>query len=386
VNEFRYTTHAQEVIFGVGALAKLGDAVSVYGWERLLLCTSPSLLKNGTVARLQQILGKRLAVTFAQVSQHVQANQVAEVLALADEHQIDAVIGLGGGSPVGLAKAVSLKLEAKRSGVEVAKARYPTEQPTVPGIAIPTTYAGSEMTSTYGITQTMEDGSTRKVTVRDDKVTPKLVIYDPSLTLDLPPSVTASTGINALAHCVEAVYSIKRNPLSTASALQGVHYITQSLLRCVQQGDDLTARTNMMIGAHLGGQSLATAAMGIHHGTCQVLGGTADVPHGVANSIILPHAIRFNLDTAAPLLAQVGEAMGVRRNGKSDEAMGEQVAQAVYDLVGQMGLPQRLRDVGVAEEMLSKLAENMLKSKPVNDNPKPVTSIEQAMTLLRAAW
>jgi len=386
VNEFRYTTHAQEVIFGVGALKKLGDAVRVYGWERLMLCTSPSLVKNGTVTQIERSLNTRLVVTYARVSQHVQASQVAEALTLADENQVDAVIGLGGGSPVGMAKAISTKLEAKRSGVEVAKARYPTEQPVIPGIAIPTTYAGSEMTATYGITQEMEDGSTRKITVRDDKITPKLVIYDPSLTLDLPPNVTASTGINALAHCVEAVYSIRRNPLSTASALLGVQYITQSLLRCVQQGDDLAARTSMMVGAHLGGQSLATAAMVIHHGTCQVLGGTADVPHGVANSIILPHAIRFNLDTVAPLIAQVGEAMGLARNGKSDEAMGEQVAQAVYDLVGQMGLPQRLRDTGVAEELLPKLAENMLKSKPVSDNPKPVTSLEQALVFLRLAW
>jgi alcohol dehydrogenase len=140
----------------------------------------------------------------------------------------------------------------------------------------------------------------------------------------------------------------------------------------------------MMVGAHMGGQCLATVTMGIHHGTCHVLGGTAGVAHGIANAIVLPHAIRFNLDTVAPLIALAGEAMGI--HGGTDQQIGEQVAQYIYDLVGQMGLPQRLRDVGVPEETLPKLAENMLKSKAVQENPKPVTSVEQAMTLLRAAW
>ncbi len=386
MKDFRYTTYAQEIIFGAGSLAKLGDATAVYGWNRLMLCTSPSLRKNGVAAKIEGILGERLAAVFDSVSPHVQMEQVKEALKLADERGVDAVIGLGGGSPIGMAKAVSMNLEAKRAGIEVVQARYPTDQPAVPSVMIPTTYAGSEMTPMYGITQPMADGSTRKVTTRDDKITPKLVIYDPELTLDLPPSLTASSGINALAHCVEAVYSIRRNPLATASALLGASYIHKSLLRCYQQGSDLAARTQMLVGAHLGGQCIATVALGIHHGTCHVLGGTANVPHGVANSIILPHAIRFNMDTVAPLIAQVGEAMGIARDGQSDEAVGAELAQAIYTLVGQMGLPQRLRDAGVPEDLLPKLAENMLKTKALMENPKPVTSHEQAMSLLRAAW
>jgi alcohol dehydrogenase class IV len=385
VNEFRYTTYAQEIVFGSGALAQLGEAIGVYNWQRLMLCASPSLRKNGTIAKLENILGDRLVVTFEDVSPHVQASQVAEVLHLADTNQIDAVIGVGGGSSIGMAKAVSLKLEARRREVEVAQARYPTEQPLIPSVAIPTTYAGSEMTPNYGVTQQMEDGSTRKITIRDHKVTPKLVVYDPTLTLDLPPVVTASTGINALAHCIEAIFSIKRNPLSTAAALLGIQYISKSLPPCYQQGHDLEARTQMMAGANLGGQCLATVTMGIHHGTCHVLGGTAGVPHGVANSIMLPHAIRYNLDTVAPLIAQAGVAMGIDPDGKSDAEVGELLAQRVSVLVGQMGLPQHLSDVSVPEEMLPKLAENMLKSKAVNENPKPV-SYAEALALLRAAW
>ncbi|MBC7812851.1 MAG: iron-containing alcohol dehydrogenase, partial [Burkholderiales bacterium] len=243
MNEFRYTAYAQEIIFGAGALAKLPDAVDMYGWSRLMLCASPSLLKNGVVAQIETLLGRRLVITFAEVAAHVQEAQVNRVTALAEQNNIDAVIGVGGGSPLGMAKAVSLGLEGRRIGVEAAQSHYPPVPPRVPSIAIPTTYAGSEMTPTYGITRVMEDGSTRKVTVRDDKIPPKLVIYDPALTLDLPPSVTAATGINALAHCVEALYSINRNPLSTAAALSGIKTIAGSLLRCYQHGDDLEART-----------------------------------------------------------------------------------------------------------------------------------------------
>jgi alcohol dehydrogenase class IV len=384
MNEFRYTSAAQEVIFGAGSLATLGEAVAGFGWQRLLLCTSPSQRRNGTVTQIETLLAGRLAATFDAVMPHVQERQAAQVLRLAETVEADAVIGLGGGSPIGMAKAVSMRLEAKRTGVEVAGARYPTEQPLLPTIAVPTTYAGSEMTPTYGITHEMEDGTSRKMTVRDEKVTPKLVVYDPRLTLDLPPGVTAATGINALAHCIEALYSIKRNPISTATALLGIRTITSALLHCYQQGDDLHARTEMMIGAQLGGQSLATVTMGIHHGTCHVLGGTAGVPHGIANGIVLPHAIRFNLDTVAPLIAQAGIATGIE--GNSDHEIGEQLAMYVADLVRQMGLPQRLRDVGVSEEHLPKLAENMLKSKAVNENPKPLTSLDQALAFLRAAW
>jgi alcohol dehydrogenase class IV len=283
-----------------------------------------------------------------------------------------------------MAKAISLALEEQRTG-RPAKAATPAEQPLVATIAIPTTYAGSEMTPIYGVTHHL-DGSTRKITVRDVKVTPKLTVYDPLLTLSLPPAVTAGTGINALAHCVEALYSTTRNPLSSAAAFNGVRYITKALLRCYSQGDDLEARTEMLLGAHLGGTSLATVAMGLHHGLCHVLGGTAGVPHGVANAIILPHAMRFNRDATAPQLAQVAEAMGVSLPGQPAEEAAEAAAQAVYNLVAQLNLPQRLRDAGVQEADLPHLAEVALKSSAVQSNPKPVTEAAQIEAVFRAAW
>lgn len=340
MNQFHYTSFAQEVIFGAGALEQLREAVERNQWQRLMLCTTGSLVRGREVDALQTVLGDRLVTTYGPVMPHVPDYQVEEAMARAIENE--------------------------------------------PVIAIPTTYAGSEMTPVYGVTH-HGDGASRKVTVTDPKVTPKLTIYDPVLTLKLSPEMTASTGINALAHCVEAAYSITRNPLSTAAALAGARRIASALPSCYAKGDDLEARSEMLAGSYLAGAALSNVAMGLHHGLCHVLGGTAGVPHGVANAIMLPHVMRFNADATAPELAEIGEAMGLARNGKSDVALAEAAAQWVYEMVAEMKLPQRLREAGVSENNLPRLAELAAQSRTLKNNPKPVNAA-QAESLLRLAW
>jgi maleylacetate reductase len=388
MNEFRYISYAQEIIFGAGSIAQLGDAVERFHIRRLMLCTTGSLRRGGQIKLLEQALGSRLVVVYEHVQPHVPDFQVAEVLELASENEVDALIGMGGGSPIGMAKAISMALEEKRTG-RPARAAFPTDQPLIPVIAIPTTYAGSEMTPTFGITY-KNNGTARKITLTDAKITPKLVIYDPQLTLNLPPEVTASTGINALAHCIEALYSITRNPLSTAVALSGVHSIYTALPRCYVDGNDLQARSEMLVGAYLAGSALSLVSMALHHGLCHTLGGTADVPHGFANSIILPHAMRFNIDATAPQLARAAEAMEVKRNTatafKDDEVVAEEAIERIYTLIGQMGLPQHLHSVGVKEADIPNLAELALQSRAVQSNPKRITNAAQIEAILRAAW
>src|ERR1051326_4253742 len=150
-------------------------------------------------------------------------------------------------------------------------------------------------------------------------------------------------GINAPAHCIEALYSITRNPLSTAAALQGIQAITAALPRCCVAGDDVEARTEMLNGSFLAAMALAHVTMALHHGICHVLGGTAGVPHGVANSIILPHAMRFNLDATAAQLAQAAAFMGIATAGMSAEAAAEAGIEHISRLIGKMNQPQRLR-------------------------------------------
>jgi alcohol dehydrogenase class IV len=381
---FHYTSYAQEIIFGTGSLAQLGEVVDRFRWQRLLLCSTGSLRRGGQIAELERALGERLVASYEHIQPHVPDFQVAEALALAETHQIDGVIGFGGGSAIGMAKAVSRALEKKRSGTQEYPIA-PIQQPLVPVIAIPTTYAGSEMTPVYGVTRQI-DGEPRKVTVTDVRVTPKLTLYDPLLTLQLSPEMTASTGINALAHCIEALYSITRNPFSTAAALQGIRSINSALPRCYAAGNDVEARAEMLTGSFLAATALAHVTMAIHHGLCHVLGGTAGVPHGVANSIILPHAMRFNLDATAHQLAQVAEAMGIGTAGTIVEAAAEDVIQQIYRLIRQLNLPQHLRDVGVQEADLPRLAQIAFQSRTVQSNPKPVRDAGEIEAILRAAW
>ncbi len=384
MRDFHYISYAQEVIFGQAALTRLEEALKRAGWQRLLLCTNRSMRASGHAAALEAVLGDRLVATYPSVQPQVQDVQLEEAAALAKASEIDAVIGLGGGSPIGMAKAVSYTLE-NGANARARGAASPTAQPRIPVIAIPTTYAGSEMTAVFGVTHSHENPP-RKVTTYDPRIAPKLVVYDPELTLDLPPELTASSGINALAHCFEALYSVTRHPLSTAAALGGIEAIGGSLLKCYQDGRNLEARSEMLVGAHLAGLSLAGVAMGLHHGLCHVLGGAAGVPHGIANSIILPHAIRFNADATAAELLPAAEAMGIALDGNRPAAVMDQTAQSVYDLVGRMKLPQRLREVGVKQHDLKRLAQLAFQNQTVQNNPKPITDAGQLEGLLEAAW
>jgi alcohol dehydrogenase class IV len=373
---FSYETAGQRIIFGSDATNQLPAVADDFGWQNLLLCTSPHLAASGAAGRLASSLKERDVVVFDRAAAHVPEAQVLQVQAVAQQKGCDALIALGGGSVIGLAKAVSHRLAAGPNQT----------RPLLPVVAIPTTYAGSEMTPVFGITQPGADRSPRKVTFRDAAITPRVVLYDPPLTVDLPASLSASSGVNALAHCIEAVYSVTRNPLSTAAALRGIQLIKSALPACVKDGQDLAAREQMLQGAHLAGIALATVSMGIHHGTGHVLGGTAGVPHGVANCIVLPHAMRFNAEAVPQQLALVAEALGVQRSGRSDVEMALAGADAAQSLTRRLNTPQQLRQAGVARSLLPQLAKNMLLSKAVLNNPKPLASEEQALAFLEEMW
>jgi hypothetical protein len=195
LTSFHFTTYAQDIHFAAGALKRLPEAVAAFGWRRVGLITSGSARRGGRAAEAEALLGAARVFTFDQARAHVPVEQAVEAAALAIEHQAEALVALGGGSVIGLAKAASQRVEQQRAG-QPARARFPTDQPLVPVAAIPTTYAGSEMTAIYGVTEPVPGGGSRKVTTADPKVAPKLVIYDPALMLDLPPEITASTGIN----------------------------------------------------------------------------------------------------------------------------------------------------------------------------------------------
>lgn len=343
------------MLFGTGTISRVGEEARQLGGRVFFVCT-PSLAGSTHAARIRELLGGLLVSEYTGVAPHVPVEAVQTGLGLAAEQEADVVIALGGGSAIGMGKAIAYAAKETRAL-----------------LAIPTTYAGSEMTPVLGTT---ELATGEKRIVRDPRILPRVVIYDVEVTLDLPPSITASTGINALAHCVEAVYSRSASPLVPPLALDAAGRIAWALPRCVGEGAVSDARQGMLVAALLAGFSLAHAGMALHHGLCHSLGGRLRLPHGIANAIMLPHVMRYNADAAAPALASIGRAMGIEADA----------AEGVSDLVGSLGLPQRLRDVGVGENDLAGVAADAMHSPAVRANPKPINDSRQVLEVLRSAW
>ena len=304
-------------------------------------------------------LGSWLVAEFTEVEPHVPRETVEAARVIAQQKKIDVVVAMGGGSAMGVGK-----------GVVSGEGRSL--------IAIPTTYAGSEMTPVFGTTDRAQH---RKSVRRDDAVLPRLAIYDPEVTLELSPGLTASTAMNALAHCVEACYAHDVNPLVPPVALEGIRRIVRSLPLCITNGHNLDAREDLLTGAYLAGFSIANATMALHHGVCHVLGGRTGVAHGVLNSIMLPRVMRFNADA-------VPDVMNAIARNFPPPLAGEGIVGAVgatAALVATLPVPQRLRDAGVPEGVLGSVAAEAAGNSAVRANPKPVTEAD-LVGLLRSAW
>lgn len=343
------------MLFGAGTVSEVGKEARQLGGRAFFVC-SPSLAASPHAARIREALGPLLVTEFTGVAAHVPVDAVRSAEAQATLHQADLVVALGGGSAIGIGKAIVYSAGSN-----------------LPLVAIPTTYAGSEMTPVLGTT---DMALRQKRTVRDPRVLPRVVVYDVEVTLDLPPSITASTGINALAHCVEAAYSTSTSPLILPLALDAAGRIARALPPCVADGTDRDARHGMLVAAFVAGFCLAHAGMALHHGICHSLGGMLGLAHGIANAIMLPHVMRYNADAVAPALVRVGRAMGIETDA----------ADGVFDLVASLGLPQRLRDVGVAEDDLAGVAADAMHSPAVRANPKPISDSGQLLAVLRSAW
>ena len=244
-------------------------------------------------------------------------------------------------------------------------------------IAIPTTYAGSEMTAAVGITDRAKG---QKKVQRDPAVLPRLVIYDPEVTLDLSPALTASTAMNALAHCVEACYATDASDEVKRVALDGIRHIVRALPLCIADGRGIEAREELLEGAHLAGLSIGNSTMALHHGLCHVLGARTGVAHGVLNAIMLPHVMRFNADAVPDAMGAIADAMDAGARTRDVDAP----ARFTAALLESLPIPKRLRDAGVPAEVLDTVAADAAESSTVRANPKPVTEKEIRKLLLAA--
>ena len=249
-------------------------------------------------------------------------------------------------------------------------------------IAVPTTYAGSEMTPVFGSTDRAKG---QKSVRRDPTVLPKVVIYDPEVTLELSPELTASTAINALAHCVEACYARDVNPLVTPVALEGIRRIVRSLPLCITNGGNLDAREDLLTGAYLAGFSIGNATMALHHGICHVLGGRTGVAHGVLNAIMLPHVMQFNAEAVPDAMSVIAAAMTPHPNPPQQGGREFSAPEGVAALVASLPVPKRLRDAGVPEAILDEVGTEAAGNASVRNNPRPLTDAD-LRELLHKAW
>jgi maleylacetate reductase len=344
---FTYAALPMRVVFGPGALAKLPDEVEALGLTRVLILCSPEQEETGRA--VAAALGDRAAGVLAEARMHVPIEVARRARELAAELGADGCVAVGGGSAIGLGKAIALEHD-------------------LPVIAVPTTYAGSEMTPVWGLT---EGGQKR--TGRDLRVLPKIVLYDPEMTLTLPAQMSATSGMNAIAHAVEGLYAPDASPIISLMAEEGARALVTALPRVVADGRDLEARGEAQYGAWLCGAVLAATTMSLHHKLCHTLGGTLDLPHAQTHTVVLPHALAYNQPAAPDARVALSRALG----GVPDPA------RELWDFAGRLGVPRSLAELGMQESDIPRIAELAVANPYAN--PRPVTR-DGVESLLRAAW
>jgi len=360
--------YAQEIRFGPGRVAEAPRLLEALRAERVLLVTTHRGARSAAGRKLIDALAGRLAAVFDEARSHVPQGVAQRAFAQARAERIDALVSLGGGSCADLGKAVCHFAEQARGAVGSSC----FDRPALAHVAIPTTYSGAEVTPFYGM---LDEAAHRKSGAGAPTLAPAGVIYDPETTLELPPRLSAETGMNALAHCVEAAWSPSRTPEAEAIAYSGAARIFHALPRVIEQPHDLQARTELLAGALLGGRSLQNASMGVHHGLAQMVGGRTGIAHGLANALILAHAVRFNQEAVPEVTARLAMLFG-RRDGDA--------AGAIDALRARIGLPARLGECGVSREDIAAVAAESANNANVAKNPRKVGEAD-ARAILEAA-
>lgn len=345
-NEFVYTASAARVVFGAGSLQHLPREIDLLGARKALVLCTPEQSADGE--RVAHMLGARAVGVFARAVMHVPIETAREARRVAGELGADCAVAIGGGSTTGLGKAIALD-----SGLPV--------------LAIPTTYAGSEVTPIYGLTE----GGVKR-TGKDARVLPKTVLYDPELTLSLPMGLTVTSGMNAIAHAAEGLYARDGNPIMDLIAEEGIRSVAAALRPLTLDTQDLEARTQILYGAWLCGTVLGNVGMSLHHKLCHTLGGSFNLPHAEVHTVVLPHVISYNASHAARAMTRMTHAL------HSDEP-----AAALYDLARSCGAAVSLRDLGMTEPDLDRAADLAVANPYWNPRPIERGAIR---TLLQRAW
>jgi alcohol dehydrogenase class IV len=343
--EFVHAALSARAIFGKGQIGRLGGELELLKISRALLICTPR--GEQRYASIVDELGARSAGIFAKAEPHCPEPVAAAAVEAMAAARADGVVTVGGGSTIGLGKYIAAKTGR-------------------PFVAVPTTFSGSEMTPLYGLKIGLE-----KRTWVDPAAKPRTVIYDPELVASLPTHEAATTGMNGLAHCIEALYPAVPNPLARLMALEGIAAFAAGL-RGITSRNDEVSHSCALYGGFIGGLLVSMVGIGLHHRICHVLGGRFGVPHGESNSVILPHVTAFN----APALGEDASAIA-RAMDRNDAGV------AMFEIAESLGVPRSLRELGLPKDQLDGVASEVL-AKPLH-NPRPLT-IEAVRRLLENAW
>jgi maleylacetate reductase len=343
---FVHRAQAARVRFGVGTLDQLAEEVDAVGLTRVLVICGPTHQELGR--RVATLLGDRVVAVLPEARMHVPVEVAGRAGDVAASVDADGCVAVGGGSAVGLGKALALERG-------------------LPVVAVPTTYAGSEMTPVWGLT---EAGVKR--TGREPRVQPVAVVYDPALTLTMPPDLTATSGLNALAHAVEGLYAPDASPITSMMAEEGARAFAAALPALAVDGTDPEARADALYGAWLCGSVLGSTTMGLHHKLCHVLGGTLGLPHAATHTVVLPHVLAFNAPAAPEASAALARALDT-----------DDPVRALWELTGRLGTPRSLRGLGMAEGDIERVVDLAVASPYANPRPVDAGDVD---ALVRAAW
>ncbi|GAA5842066.1 hypothetical protein JCM3766R1_005737 [Sporobolomyces carnicolor] len=361
---FTYTALPARVIFEFGASSKVAQEVKHLGCHvqsRALVLTTPQQVEAGE--KIKSLLGALAVGIYTNATMHTPIEVTKDALAKAKELGADCVVSVGGGSTIGLGKALALHSASEGPDRKIKQ------------IVIPTTYAGSEATPIIGQTENDAAGNPLKTTQRTLDVLPESIIYDIDLTLSLPKSMTVTSGLNAIAHAVEALWAPSPNPIVSALALQGIEHIAKALPIVADDLGNKDARSDLLYGAYCCGSVLGAVGMSIHHKLCHTLGGSFGMPHSETHTIVLSHATAYNAPFAEAAISQIHKALGLPQDTTA--------AQGLYDLAQRGGAKMGLKDLGFKESDLEKAADIAVKSP--YPNPAPLER-EKILKLLRDAY
>jgi alcohol dehydrogenase len=380
--KFRFTfQNPGKLVFSAGAVKKVGDELKALGVSRPLLVTDEAIAGSAMVASVKAALGSSLAGVFDRVIPDSGVEVVNQGAALARELKADSVVSVGGGSSMDTAKGVAVLLKKNIKDVRQVIGFFKVKESPVPHIAIPTTAGtGSEVTS-MAVIKDWEKNV--KSIIVDNAIIPPVGILDPELLLGLPPLLTASTGMDAMTHAVEAMISTNHMPPADALATHAIGLLLEFLPQAVTNGSDLEARSMTLIASAEAGQAFQNAYVGVVHALAHALGGMFGVPHGMANAMFLAEGMAYNLELAAPRLAAVAQAMGIA-SSNNDQKDGKAAIAKMQEFSQSLGLPQKLSEVKVDPGRLEDCAKLALADAALSTNPRRPSGHQELLQIYRA--